>query len=218
MLLDGIKISDDAEEATGTDPADSEDFLADGEDYDADCEDPFTDTAGNFAEKAICILYDEDIVQGRSASLYEPSASITRAEFLKIALLNAGLTITPDTSVVYEDVSASDWYYSYVTYATAEGFIEGYEDGTFRPNDEINRAEAMVMMLRISGVEEETVDADALSFEDVSSEDWFAWAVLEASEQGISEGYEDGTFRPANEITRAEVAVIARRVWYVYFE
>lgn len=214
---DGIR--DGAEVNDGTDPLDDEDYLANGEDYYIECEDPFTDTAGNFAEQSICILYDEGIVQGRSASTYEPSASITRAEFLKIALLNAGLTITPDSSVTYNDVEESDWYYSYITYATVEGYVEGYDDGGFHPNDEINRAEAMVMMMRIAGVEEGDVTVeDASNFSDVGDDDWFAWAVVEAEENRISEGYEDGTFRPGNSITRAEVAVIARRMWYVYFE
>ncbi len=212
-------ISDGAEVATDTDPLDREDFLANAEDYDADCDDPFTDTAGNFAEISICLLYDDEIVNGATASTYEPSRAITRAEFLKIALLNAGLTVTADTSVSYDDVDSSDWYYSYITYATAEGYVEGYDDGDFRPNEEINRAEAMVMMLRIAGVEEGDVTMeDASDFSDVEDDDWFAWAVVEAESEGISEGYSDGTFKPGNDITRAEVAVIARRVWYVYFE
>lgn len=210
-------VSDGAEVATDTDPLDREDFLADAEDYDADCSDPFTDTAGNFAQISICILHDEGIVQGRSATTFEPSASITRAEYLKIILLNAGLTITPDTSVVYTDVPSSAWYYSYITYATSEGYVEGYEDGGFHPDAEINRAEAMIMMMRIAGVEETDVNDSDINFSDVDDSDWFAWAIVEADQEGISEGYDDGTFKPGNSITRAEVAVIARRAWYVYY-
>ncbi len=213
---DGIR--DGAEVDGATDPLDSSDYLANGEDFYIDCSDPFVDTAGNFAEQSICILHDEGVVQGRSSTEYEPSASITRAEFLKIALLNAGLTVTEDSSVEYDDVDASAWYYSYVTYATAEGYVEGYDDGTFHPDEEINRAEAMIMMLRIAGVAETTVSESDITFDDVSSSDWFAWAVVEASDNKISEGYEDDTFKPGNSITRAEVAVIARRVWYVYYE
>lgn len=215
---DNDGISDGAEVATGTDPLDREDFLANAEDYDADCSDPFTDTAGNFAEISICLLYDDGIVSGRSSTRFEPSASITRAEFLKIALLNAGLTITADTSVDYDDVNSSDWYYSYITYATAEGYVEGYEDGDFRPNAEINRAEAMIMMMRIAEVDEYEVDDSDINFSDVDDSDWYAWAIVEADTEGISEGYSDGSFKPGNDITRAEVAVIARRAWYVYFE
>lgn len=211
-------ISDGAEVATDTDPLDREDFLANAEDYDADCSDPFTDTAGNFAEISICLLYDDEIVNGATSSTYEPSRAITRAEFLKIALLNAGFTVTADTSVSYDDVDSSDWYYSYITYATAEGYVEGYDDGDFRPNAEINRAEAMIMMMRIAGVDEYDVDDSDINFNDVDDSDWYAWAIVEADTEGISEGYSDGTFKPGNDITRAEVAVIARRVWYVYFE
>ncbi|MFA4815304.1 MAG: S-layer homology domain-containing protein [Candidatus Gracilibacteria bacterium] len=215
---DNDGISDGAEVATYTDPLDNEDFLADAEDYDEDCSDPFTDTDGSFAEIAICILYDEGIVQGRSSTHFEPSESITRAEFLKIALLNAGLTVTADDSVNYNDVGPTDWYYPYITYATAEGYVEGYDDGSFYPNDEINRAEAMIMMMRITDVVLYDLMDDDIEFDDVDSSDWFAWAIVVATDEGIIEGYGDDTFRPDNSITRAEAAVVARRMWHVYYE
>ena len=74
------------------------------------------------------------------------------------------------------------------------------------------------MMMRIAGVDDYDVDDSDIDFSDVESSDWYAWAIVEADENGISEGYSDGTFKPGNDITRAEVAVIARRTWYVYFE
>lgn len=215
---DNDDIWDAAEVYDVTDPLNSEDYLADGQDYYLTCSNPFIDTIGHWAEKSICLLYDAGIVEGRSPTYYEPSAYITRAEFLKIALLNAGFTVTEDDDVVYSDVAEEDWYFAYVTYATSEGYVEGYEDGTFHPNAMINRAEAMTIVMRIAGVAEYNVSQSDVEFVDVDDDAWYAWAIVRAENDGIIEGYRDDTFRPDNSITRAEVAVIARRAWYVYYE
>lgn len=215
---DNDDIWDAAEVYDETDPLNSDDFLADGQDYYLTCSDPFVDTIGHWAEKSICLLYDAGIVEGRSSNYYEPSAYITRAEFLKIALLNAGFTVTEDDDTVYSDVAEEDWYFAYVTYATSEGYVEGYDDGTFRPNAMINRAEAMTIVMRIAGAAKYNVNQSDVEFVDVDDDAWYAWAIVRAEDDGIIEGYADETFRPDNSITRAEVAVIARRAWYVYYE
>ncbi|MEK9159630.1 MAG: S-layer homology domain-containing protein [Patescibacteria group bacterium] len=213
---DNDGVEDGTEVDMGTDPDDSADYLANYPDYEDDCNDPFDDTNNHWAEESICALYSAGVVEGRSHDEYEPNMSVTRAEFLKIALLNAELTVTENDNYGYTDVDSDDWFYSYVTYATGEGYTEGYYDNSFRPNDSINRAEAMTILMRIAGVpEDEEVDSD---FEDMDGDEWFAWAVMEAVDEHIVEGYDDGEFKPENYITRAETAVIARRAWYVYYE
>lgn len=215
---DGDGAEDGTEVDMGTDPNDATDFLANYPDYEEECAHPFDDTRSHWAEESICALYSAGVVEGRSGSEYEPNMSVTRAEFLKIALLNAGLTVTADASYTYTDVDESDWYYEYVTYATAEGYVEGYDDGSFRPNSAINRAEAMSILMNIAGVVMYDVMEDDIEFDDVDVDDWFAWAVVAATDENIVEGYDDDTFRPGNNITRAETAVIARRAWFVYYE
>lgn len=192
----------------------SESGTADAPDADIECSDPFVDTEGHFAEKAICLLYDAGVVQGRSSTLYEPNEKVTRAEYLKIAILNAGHSVTADASVEYGDVSEDDWFYEIVTYATAEGFVEGYDDGNFRPHAPINRAEALTMTLRIAGLS--SFASYEGTFDDVQSGDWFAEIVAEGVENGLVEGYQDGSFKPGNSITRGESAVVARRAWYSF--
>ncbi len=177
------------------------------------CEHSFIDVDGHWAEEEICFLYSEGIIQGYSDKNFSPNNEVTRAEFLKISLLNVGYTVYAVQSASFTDVNPGDWYYQYVTFARSKGFVSGYSDGSFHPNDSITRAEAVTMIMDIA----EIINYEAYNFEsrfsDVTSTDWFADAVAAATEYGIVGGYGDGTFRPNSNLTRAEAAVIAQRVW-----
>lgn len=182
------------------------------------CEHPFDDIYGHWAEEEIESLYCRDIVEGRDSNEFEPSSSITRAEFLKIALLNAGYDVDGANDEEFSDVSSGDWYYEYVSLAYDRDFVRGYEDETFHPNDPINRAEALVMLLRIAGQTLYGFDDGDIPFDDVDADEWFAYAVVIGYNDGLIEGYDDDTFRPENEISRAEVAVLAVRAYEAYYD
>lgn len=213
---DGDGVSDYIEYETGTDPLDDEDWLADWEDYGAVCSDPFYDTEGSFAETAICLLYNEGVVQGKSTYYFAPSDEVTRAEFLKIILLSSGESIGSYSDDYYTDVEGDDWFYPYVAHATEMEYVEGYDDGGFYPNKPISRAEAVIIVMRVYGEELYGFSESDIDFSDVNIDDWFAYAVILASENHVVQGYDDDTFRPGNDITRAEVAVIARRADYAF--
>jgi hypothetical protein len=177
------------------------------------CEHPFIDVTDHWAESEICFLYNEGIIEGYSDRNFAPNEEITRAEFLKISLLNVGYTVYAVQSAGFTDVNPGDWYYQYVTFARSKGFVTGYTDGSFHPNEPITRAEALQMIMNISGI----IDYDYLGAEttytDVNGDDWFATAVAVATEYEIVEGYGDGSFRPNSNLSRAEASVIATRVW-----
>ena len=177
------------------------------------CTHPFIDMADHWAEEATCFMYDEGIVSGYSERNFLPNNQITRAEFLKISLLNLSYTVYPVQSASFTDVNEGDWYYSYVTFARSKGFVSGYTDGTFHPNDNITRAEAVTMILQIAGIVSYDVQGFESDFSDVSMDDWFGDAVAAAVDMEIVEGYGDGTFRPTSHLTRAEAVVVAQRVW-----
>ncbi len=183
----------------------------------SDCEANFDDIYGHWAEDYITELYCRGVVNGLDSDTFGPSNNATRAEFLKMALLNAGYDVDGASGEDFSDVSSGDWYYEYVAFGVDEDFIEGYSDDTFRPNDQINRAEALVITMRIAGVDEYDVDSDWDEFDDVDSNDWYAYAVETAADQGIVEGYDDGDFKPGNNITRAEVAAISVRTYDEYY-
>lgn len=89
-------------------------------------------------------------------------------------------------------------------------YINGYQDGTFRPDDAITRAETAVMLLRLSNSSEAT-ELDN-TFSDVANDAWYKDAINKTASLGYINGYEDGTFRPENKITRAEFAAILTRI------
>ena len=180
---------------------------------DLGCEHPFIDVVDHWAEESICFLYNQGVVEGHSERNFLPSEEITRAEFLKISLLNLGYTVYAVQAASFPDVNPGDWYYQYVTFAKSKGFIQGYPDGSFHPNTPITRAEAVVLITQIAGIIAYDISSTLTGFSDVNWDDWFAVAIAVATQYEIVEGYGDGSFRPHNELSRAEATVIAQNVW-----
>lgn len=193
------------------------------------CSDPFTDTNGHWAEDAICRLYKVGIVNGKDYNTFAPDDQITRAEFLKIAILNAGYTTDDAKGLTedYTDVSPSDWFYPYVKIAENKGFLRN-QGGAFNPNDRIKRADAVVLSVRIAKQTLYGYIQSDIPFSDVVTSDYFAYAVIIASNtkvaspeggtEGIIGGYQDGTFRPNNYISRAEVAALTIRAYLAWYK
>jgi len=104
---------------------------------------------------------------------------------------------------VFNDID-NHWAKSEISTMSNKGYING-NNGMFRPNDSITRAEFVSMMVRILDIESENANS---SFADVNSSDWFAQNVLAAVKNGMVKGYEDNTFRPHDPITRQEIGTI----------
>ena len=113
-----------------------------------------------------------------------------------------------ESNKTFEDI-ANHWAKPYVESMVAKNVIQGYSDGTFRPNDEITRAEFAAMV--INGLELEVVKYND-EFTDISGEEWHANYVATMKELDFLEGYEDGSFRPNAKITRGEMATILSNI------
>lgn len=99
-----------------------------------------------------------------------------------------------------------------------KAYIVGYEDGTFRPDGDMTRAEAATIFARlISEAKGESVSGNA-GFSDVSQNDWFAAYVGYLAKYDVIKGYEDGTFRPNASVTRAEFVAMAVRCYDLFYE
>ena len=143
----------------------------------------------------------------------KPQGNITRAEVATIfyRLLKDEVREEIETDVnSFPDVNEDDWFNITVSSLANMGAISGYEDGTFRPNEPISRAELASMAVRFY----EAFDAEYEegTFLDVDGDEWYADAIAAAEELGIIGGYPDGTVRPNNNITRAETCAIVNRV------
>jgi len=131
--------------------------------------------------------------------------SITRAEVAMIfyRLLQTGYQ-GGNTGPSFKDVSNGAWYSQAVRTLAQLGIIQGYDDGTFRPNDPITRAEFAVIAARFDDLE----FVSGVAFTDVAMSHWAVDSIQSAYAKGWVNGYGSGEFRPEQNITRAEVAKI----------
>ena len=134
--------------------------------------------------KAVNTLSSLGMLGGYPDGTFRPDAPITRAEFAAIALAFAYDPASASCS--YTDVSTSAWYYTYVAQATTYGWIGGYPDGSFRPNNSITRAEVAVIVNNMLGrdADESYIDRNAdelVSFVDLSKTHWAYYTIMEAT-------------------------------------
>jgi S-layer homology domain len=124
---------------------------------------------------------------------------------LSLSLLAAQTSVYA-AETVFPDLPADNMSHTAVSYLHSREIIEGYDDGTFRPDNPINRAEALkiVFLVRKELSLPDAAFSQPFSFPDVPKDEWYFDSVEEAYNLGIVEGYVDGDFKPANEITAAE--------------
>lgn len=111
------------------------------------------------------------------------------------------------TTNPYTDVNSKQWYNNAISTLTKAGILDGYNDGSFRPDNPISRAEFATMAVRFYN---KTYTGSDL-FTDIS-DSWARQYVNTAASVGLIEGYPDGTFKPNSSITRAEAITIINRV------
>ncbi|MBE0448362.1 MAG: S-layer homology domain-containing protein [Actinobacteria bacterium] len=117
--------------------------------------------------------------------------------------------VTSSTSS-FKDIPSDAWYISYVTRLVAESIVSGYPDNTFRPTNPVTRAEFSKMACLAMGWI--LVDPATASFKDVPNTHWAYKYIETAKARGAINGYPDGSFGPARNITRAEIAKIVAKV------
>lgn len=139
-------------------------------------------------------------MQGNNLGYFRADDNMTRAEAAQM-LYNLLLDKTNTGGTSYSDVTAKDWYYDAVTALSAKGLLNGYQDGSFKPNAPINRAEFVALLSRFS-----EVNSGGKTFTDVPSDHWAYAYISSAADKGWVNGYTDGSFKPAQNITRAEAA------------
>lgn len=114
--------------------------------------------------------------------------------------------------ITYPDVAADYWAGDQVSYIGTLNIIQGYPDGTFRPEGNITRAELSTLLIRTAASGDANVPAAiGQTFPDVPLKHWAVKYINLAADKGIVQGYPDGKFKPSANITRAEgLAMIAR--------
>lgn len=138
---------------------------------------------------------------------FRPERNMTRAE---VAQMFYALLLDQDVAITttFSDVADEAWYATAVKTLASLGMMDGYPDGTFRPDAPITRAEFATVALAFAY----DPASASCSYTDVNANAWYYTYVAQATTYGWIGGYPDGTFRPNNSITRAEVAVIVNNM------
>ena len=147
-------------------------------------ENNFSDvSADKWYNNAVSTLSHMGVIGGYADGTFRPDAPISRAEFAKIAV-----SFTQNTgSATYNyftDVKTTDWFAPYVTAAKDAGLIEGYSDGSFKPESKITRAEACAIVNRTLGRKPSKAHmkiSGRIDWPDVQTTDWFYEAIMEAT-------------------------------------
>ncbi|MBQ4527323.1 MAG: S-layer homology domain-containing protein [Clostridia bacterium] len=172
---------------------------------------PFSDISGHWAKDYIVTLHSKNIINGNPDGTYSPDNSITRAEFVAIAIRTLG-EAKADYTNVFDDVSSSDWFAKDVQTAVNLGIISA--DVKFRPNDNITREEMAKILTgcahHLGMWETKTTE---LGFSDSNLiSDWAKEYVEFAFSNGLVNGKDSNMFDPKGNTTRAETAAVFCRL------
>ena len=175
---------------------------------------PFPDVAeGDWFYDAVRYAYETGLMDGVGDSLFAPNSETTRAQLVTILYRLEGEPEVSGTSG-FSDVAAGIWYTDAVAWAAANGIVNGTTDTTFAPGEDITREQLVTVLYRYAEAKGYDVSArvdlsaypDANQIQSYAAES-VAWAVAE----GLIQGFEDNTLRPAGNATRAQIATILMR-------
>ena len=164
---------------------------------------------GYWAKEYIDFLSSKKIISGYENDAFGPEDKLTRAQAVKILLIATGRKLQEYDGSSFPDVAEENSLLPYIESARSLAIVSGYEDGTFQPDKAVTRAEFTKILLeaaykKITGIKAPTTGA----FTDLGEADWYYEYVYSAKEKGYLGGYEDGTFKPDRNITRAEACKI----------
>ncbi|CAG7659120.1 hypothetical protein PAECIP111802_07389 [Paenibacillus allorhizosphaerae] len=181
----------------------------------------FGDIKGHWAQNYITLLANKLVVDGVTDTTFEPERNITRAEFAALVVRSLGLNtnVSNATYAQFKDVASDQWYASVVGAAANAKLIDGYEDGTFKPNATINREELAAMVVRAlnyagakPAVTSEEQAQLLAKFKDSNSIVWAKEEVATAIKAGIVDGMTDDTLGARSTATRAQSATMLKRL------
>ena len=172
---------------------------------------PFTDVpADRWSYPYIKQLYDAGVVSGTSATTFEPTANVTRAQFVTMIAGLAGADVSGYASGPFDDVQTGSWYAPYVNWAAASGIVSGTSATTFDPAAEISRQDMAVMLYNYAqqaGVQ--LKQTTVTPFTDEGSIAAYALPAVQALHSaGVISGMPDGSFQPQATTTREQACVV----------
>jgi len=176
----------------------------------------FKDTSAHWAKEYIGRLAARGVVNGMGDNYYQPDTSLTRAQFLAmLAKTIYGLDVSQTAPAGFTDVPAAEWYYSYINWGYASGIVNGIDETTFAPNDNITREQMAIMLSNFTRYTELVLPetGTGASFTDSGKiSPWATEAVGKIVSSGVMGGYPEGNYIPQGKATRAEAATVVYKL------
>jgi spore germination protein YaaH len=170
----------------------------------------FTDAQNHWANTEILKVVDKGWMFGTSSTTFAPESPLTRAQAAVILVRAMGLDQQqPQQTAKFWDVPANYWAAKEIDLAKQYGFINGTGDNMFAPERPVSREEIWAMLARVLKL---TAVVDSPTFPDVDPNRWSYPYILAMKQYEIINGFTDGTFRPFDSTTRAQMAVLMSRL------
>lgn len=181
----------------------------------------FADMAGHWAREAVNDLGSRMIIQGNSSGCFNPNQSITRAEYIDAIV--KGLGLKPQSGITpFPDVNSADWFNCSANTAYTYGLISGLADGKFHPADFITREQAFEIIakaMKLTGLKAKLASASDSAEQTLSAfidagliSGWAKSSVIDCLQAGIIVGMTGTELAPKTYISKAEAAIIVRRL------
>ncbi|OWR30916.1 hypothetical protein CDO73_10035 [Saccharibacillus sp. O23] len=148
-------------------------------------------------------------MSGYTDGLFRPEQNVTRVELAAVLQRSMGKDYK-GTEAAFRDIDPGKWSAASVAIVTANGWMQGTGGSRFEPNREVSRAELAQILVNVFGWKNEA-GSKAASFNDTAGH-WAADAIAAAAANGALGGYPNGSFRPDQAVTRAEIAVLFNRL------
>lgn len=170
----------------------------------------FTDISGNWAEKYILDVVAKGYFTGTSATTFEPNTKISRAMVVATLARLEGQDKAQTVSKIFSDVEAGKWFTNGVAWAANNKIVAGYEDGSFRPNQEVTREEMAAIIGRY--IEFKKLPVTNQLPADFADQDkigeWARGPIIAVRNTGIMAGKPGNLFDPKGQATRGELAKV----------
>ncbi|MGO4107571.1 S-layer homology domain-containing protein [Paenibacillus sp. YAF4_2] len=174
----------------------------------------FADLNGHWAKADIELMAAKRIINGEAPNRFSPDKSITRAEFTAILVRSLGLSV-PNKAATFSDVAKGEWFANAIAAAVDAGIVNGFTDGSFKPNEQVTREQMAVMLARALSYVNKSVEVNENALEKYTDKGsisaWAKPAIAELLTSQIMKGKSDTTIDPAAFASRAEAAVMIKR-------
>ena len=170
---------------------------------------PFTDVAeGDWYYDAVAYCWENGIMDGTSGTAFAPNMLLNRAMMAQVLYNLAGGTAS--TAAGFPDVAASAWYADAVNWAAANGYVTGYDNGSYGPEDNLTREQMAAILYRYAGSPAPAGSLDGFA-DAASASDYAVDALRWAVGEGLLTGKDGGRLDPTGTASRAELAQILAR-------